>query len=300
MKKTATYRPLRTSADLSGNALRIHRQPAPPDLAPYVYEFYQYDVDPAEDYVPIQVFPNGCLSLRFNLRPDGTDSVLYGPCLSNRMKGLFYHEWVIFGAALYPERAYNLLGIAVHELRDLRIHMDLLWPNRMSSVEDALQQATTFEQRSDELAAFLRRIIRQDLEPHADFLNVFSEISQLAPTASDIGLIARRYGTNGRSLRRQFAKYLGLGPKQMDRVIRVQRCMRAIAENPKRSLVDLALAGAFSDQAHFSREFKSLVGCSPRVYASRIGCMHDKSLEMWSEMNPDFRHIIPPAVMRFR
>jgi AraC-like DNA-binding protein len=40
-------------------------------------------------------------------------------------------------------------------------------------------------------------------------------------------------------------------------------------------LVDLALAAGFSDQAHFSREFKSLIGCSPRTYASRIGRMHD-------------------------
>lgn len=299
MKKTATYRPLRTSADLSGAAIRIHRQAAPPDLAPYVYEFCQYDVDPAEDYVPVQVYPNGCLSLRFNLRPDGIESVLYGPCISNRMTGYFFHEWVIFSAALYPQRAYHLLGIAVQELRDLRLHMDLLWPNQMRIVEESMQEATSFDQRIEVFTGFLRHMIRRDVAPHADFLNVFNEIANSAPTASDLGLIARQYGTSGRNLRRQFAKYLGLGPKQMDRVIRVQRCMRAIALAPRCSLAALALSAGFSDQAHFSREFKSLVGCTPRTYASRIGRMHDKSLETWTGMNPNLRYMIPPPVIRF-
>lgn len=299
MKKTATYRPLRTSADLSGTAIRVHRRDPPPDLSPYVYEFCQYDVDPAEDYVPVQVYPNGCLSLRFNVRPDGVESVLYGPCLSNRMTGLFFHEWVIFSAALYPQRAYNLLGIAVQELRDLRIHMDLLWPNQMRTVEERIQAAATFNERVSVFSAFLRRMIRRDVAPHADFLNVFNEIASAAPTASDLGLIARQYGTNGRSLRRQFAKYLGLGPKQMGRVVRVQRCMRAIAQAPGRSLADLAYSAGFSDQAHFSREFKSLVGCSPQTYAARIGRMHDKSLETWTGMNLALRHTIPPPIVRF-
>ncbi|MEQ8992771.1 MAG: helix-turn-helix domain-containing protein [Pseudomonadales bacterium] len=299
MKKTATYRPLRTSADLSGTAIRVHRQDPPPDLAPYVYEFCQYDVDPSEDYVPVQVYPNGCLSLRFNVRPDGVESVLYGPCLSNRMTGFFFHEWVIFSAALYPQRAYHLLGISVQELRDLRIHMDLLWPNQMRFVEEAMLEAWSFDQRIEVFTAFLRRMIRRDVAPHAEFLNVFNDLASGAPTASDLGLIARQYGTNGRSLRRQFAKYLGLGPKQMDRVMRIQRCMRAIAGTPQLALANLALSAGFSDQAHFSREFKSLVGCTPRTYASRIGRMHDKTLETWTGMNPNLRHTIPPPLVRF-
>jgi len=92
-KRTATYHPLRTSADLSGTAIRVHRQAPAPDLAPYVYEFCQYDVDPVEDYVPVQV------------------------------------------------------GIAVQELRDLRIHMDLLWPNQMRTIEERIETATTFAER---------------------------------------------------------------------------------------------------------------------------------------------------------
>lgn len=300
MNKTVSpYRPMRTSADLSGRAVRVRRNAPPPDLADYVYEFWQYDVDPGEDFVPIQVFPSGCISLRFNLRPDGTESVLYGPCLSNAMKGLFFSDWIIFGAALYPDRAYHLLGIAVQELRDLRIHMDCLWPNRLGPVESELREAATFEARIAVFSRFLRQILRRDIAPHDDFLFAFREITRAAPSAADLGLVARRCGTNGRSLRRHFARYLGLGPKQMDRVIRVQRCMRALTRQPV-PLAVLAADHGFSDQAHLSREFKRLVGLSPRRYASLVGRIHDKQLDLWSGLDPAWRYRPSPRLMRFR
>ncbi len=107
------FRPIRTSTVLSGKSVVTTRVAAPPDLSPYVMEFWEYKVDPRLPYVPVQVFPNGCLSIRFNIKPQEVEPVLYGPSTCNNMKGLFYSDWTIFGAALWPARSYQLLGLSL-------------------------------------------------------------------------------------------------------------------------------------------------------------------------------------------
>lgn len=300
MKKTDTpYQPLRTSVDLSGDAVKIHRLPPPPDLNPYIIEFWEYEVDPSDDYVPVQVFPSGCVLLRFNVTPHGVESVLYGPSLNNDMKGLFFHEWVIFGAAVRPDMAYHLLGLSLHELRDLRINMECFWPNAVRQTSQRIGETGSFAERAEVFAQFLRKVFRQDIRPSNDFLSVFHEITRNAQHAEDIGLIAKGHGLNGRSLRRHFTRYLGVGPKQMDRLVRVQQTMQQIRHQPRQNLASMCAGYGFSDQAHFSREFRSLTGLSPKRFASLVGHMHDKTLGLWSGMSTDYRHQSPPKILRF-
>lgn len=300
MNKTAnSYRPIRTTVDMSGDAVRITRVPPPPDLADFVMEFWQYEVDPALDYIPVQVFPSGCVAVRFNIRPDHVESVLYGPSLRNNMKGLFYHDWQIFGFSLYPDRAYHLLGLSLHELRDVRIHLECFWPQRIRLLGEQLEECHSFSERILIMSEFLRQIIRRDIEPKSDFLNAFSDIVSRAPHAEDIGYIAKRNAASGRTLRRHFQKYLGIGPKQIDRLIRVQRSMRAICTSPNSQLAHLAQQTGFSDQAHLSREFRALTGYAPARFASLIGNIHDRSLPAWSELDTSWRNIRSPKIMRF-
>ncbi len=300
MNKTAnSYRPLRTSVDLSGNAVKITRVPPPPDLAGVVMDFWQYEVDPSLDYIPIQVFPSGCVALRFNIRPDHVESVLYGPSLRNNMKGLFYHDWSIFGLSIYPDRAYSLLGLALHELRDVRILLECFWPQRIRFLGERLVECCSFDERVVAMAEFLRQVLRTDVQPKADFLNAFADIVSRAPHAEDIGYIAKRHGASGRTLRRQFSKYMGIGPKQIDRLVRVQKSMCAIYKSPNHGLSQLAQQTGFCDQAHFSREFRSFTGYSPNRFASLVGTMHHKDLPAWADLNTSWRNKRSPKIMRF-
>ncbi len=293
------YRPLRTSVDLCGDAIRTTRAKPPLDLQPYVMEFWEYRVDPAQDYVPVQVFPNGCLSIRFNIRAYGVEPILYGPSVLNNMKGLFYSDWTIFGAALWPARSYQLLGLSVDEIRDLRIHLDCIWPHKTSALCEQMQIAEDMSARIEVLSTFLRDTLRADNPPQADFLNAYHELVKHAPHASDIGLIVKESGTSNRSLRRHFHKYLGLGPKQMHRLIKVQHALKSLTRCPRQDLAQLSATVGFSDQAHFNRCFRQFVGLSPGRFASLVGTMHDKELDIWAGLDPRWRDEPTPKVIRF-
>tara|TARA_Y100001933_G_scaffold236204_1_gene257962 strand:- start:1347 stop:2270 length:924 start_codon:yes stop_codon:yes gene_type:complete len=298
-KSVSPYRPIRTSVELSRGPIDSRRAAPHPELRSYVAEFWQYQVHPHTDYVPVQVFPSGCVTLRFNLCPHSVESFLYGPSLSGRLKGVFYPETLVFGGAFYPERAYHLLGMAAQEVRDSRVALECIWPNSIRTVCDRLVDDVTFEDRVATLSSFLRMVLRRDLRLSADFLNVYADLHSIDLAERDLEPAMRRYRINGRTIRRHFAKYLGLGPKEMVRVIRVQRAMSALARNPSLRLCDLAFREGFSDQPHLTREFKELTGLTPKAYTTVVGHMHRKELAVWSGVNPVERHRKLPDVVRF-
>lgn len=78
-----------------------------------------------------------------------------------------------------------------------------------------------------------------------------------------------RWKISIRSLQRLFNDYVGVGPKW---VINRYRMHEALARMDEGGAVDwaaLALELGYFDQAHFIRDFKSLVGCSPAHYTRR-------------------------------
>ena len=295
------YRPLRTSAELSGNSVRVHRVTPPVDLHEYLLEFWEYEVDSKIDCVPVQVFPSGCVSMRFNINADGVEPILYGPSTNNNMKGWFYHDWTIFGAVIHPDKAYHLLGLSMHELRDLRINFDCFWPKETRYLRAEIGDTVSFKERIQVFSKFLRKIIRNDVRPKNTFLNAYSDIVSQATHKQDLGEISVRHGTSSRELRRHFSKYLGLGPKEMERLTRVQQGMKNLKAMPASNLASLAINAGYSDQAHFTRELRAFTGFSPKKFASLVGKFHDSHLENWKGMESErHRSLAGPKIFRFK
>ena len=289
MTRSLAYRPIRISARLASQAVETQRAAPAPDLAPYVDEFWQYDVRPGVPFVPIQVYPSGCVVLRFNVWPDRVESIVYGPSLSAEMKGCFIGGVAIFGAAFRLEQGYSLLGIGLHELTDLRLDLAYLWPARISEIEARLWETRSFSERVALMSDFLRRVVRRDLSVDSGFLNACDRLVRSGANAAE---------GSSRTLRRQFEKYAGLSLKQMERMLRVQRVLTRLAQRPTPSLAALALDEGFSDQAHLSREFKRLLGMGPRSFTSYMGRLDDPDLPIWRGISPEayLQGKAPPVV----
>jgi AraC-like DNA-binding protein len=73
--------------------------------------------------------------------------------------------------------------------------------------------------------------------------------------------LAQRLGIHVRSLQRLFSEHVGVTPKAVIRTSRVREAMRRV--RPHADWVALASELGYSDQAHMSRDFTSLVGIPP-------------------------------------
>lgn len=298
MNKTVTqvnaYRPLRTSADLVQHVLTIHRWEPPADLAGVVEEFWQYDVRSGVGAVPIQIYPSGYSILRFNVFDERVDAYLYGPSLSAKMIGLFLEEFAIFGAAFKPSRAYQLMGLAMSELRDLRVDLEWVWPTLVSEVKERLWETTRFSERVVIMTDFLRETVRSDVAPLADFLGAFAAIG--SGNAGELRRLAATHRVSPRLLRRYFDRYAGLSPKQVDRVIRFQGALYDLTLRPHVSLPDIAGRHGYADQAHFNREFKRLSNLTPAWLRNNAHDLADLELPIWSGL--DRQHYYLPSKAR--
>ena len=72
-------------------------------------------------------------------------------------------------------------------------------------------------------------------------------------------------------LQRLVREQLGLTPKWLIRRYRMQEAAAALAAPEAPSLADLAAELGFADQAHLTREFRAVIGETPRRYALAAG-----------------------------
>jgi AraC-like DNA-binding protein len=75
--------------------------------------------------------------------------------------------------------------------------------------------------------------------------------------------LARDLGFSRQHLARVFRDQVGVGPKVLARIARVQRALRTLQAGPDTSLAQAAAEVGFFDEAHMDRDFRALVGVTP-------------------------------------
>ena len=81
--------------------------------------------------------------------------------------------------------------------------------------------------------------------------------------------LAREAGTSTRSLQRLFSAYVGVSPKAVLARYRLQDAAASIDAGEVTDLARLAADLGWFDQAHFSRDFRAVVGTTPSAYLAR-------------------------------
>ncbi|WP_149807803.1 helix-turn-helix domain-containing protein, partial [Listeria monocytogenes] len=100
------------------------------------------------------------------------------------------------------------------------------------------------------LAAFLlRKLMMLGKQAHLDFLNSIDKLLQ-NPNQFALGAVSVR------QLARLFQKHMGLAPKQTAKLIRFQKVLQALYENPCVPGDELAYLHWFTDQAYLIKLFK--------------------------------------------
>lgn len=70
-------------------------------------------------------------------------------------------------------------------------------------------------------------------------------------------------GCTVRHVHRIFSENIGKGPKEFSKIVRIRKTTERIFEDPYESITNYMEEMAYSDQAHFQREFKWYTGYTP-------------------------------------
>lgn len=90
-------------------------------------------------------------------------------------------------------------------------------------------------------------------------------------TVTAVEHLTARWRMGKRALQRLFNEYVGVGPKWVINRYRLHEAVERLAAEPAVDGTALAQHLGYFDQAHFIRDFKALVGCTPSDYLRRNG-----------------------------
>ncbi|MFB7051793.1 helix-turn-helix domain-containing protein [Streptomyces vinaceus] len=174
-----------------------------------------------------------------------------------------------------PLGAYRLFGVPVAHFGEARVDpAEVLGPAGLFLAE-RLRALGSWSERFDLLdAVFTARLERGP----AAAPEVRGALARLWADSGSLALAAAGTGWSARTLRARFREQVGLSPKGVARVFRLQHALRLLAAGVAPARV--AAACGYHDQAHFGRDVKALTGLSPsRIAALRGGLPPGSALD---------------------
>jgi AraC-like DNA-binding protein len=159
-----------------------------------------------------------------------------------------------------------ILGVTSVEISSLVLNLSDVWGTGAEELVQALLAADTWQQRFAVLdRAFVSKLNRTS--PRAEIAWAWQRLKKTHGSVP-IQVLADEIGWSRRHFSERFRNAIGVSPKSAARIFRFERACRLIAEK-RPSLADVALAGGYYDQAHFTREWNALAGCSPKAWIAR-------------------------------
>lgn len=205
------------------------------------------------------VLPDGCVDLIWQ---SGRGAFLAGPD-TGPMPATTPPGRVLVGVRLRPGAGGPLLGLALDEVRDLRVDLADLHPGAARRLPGVLSPAEALHRLITLTGGFAER-----RPPDPALLAAVRRLHDPAVRVRDLGSLA---GVGDRQLRRRFTAAVGYGPKTLHRVLRFRRFLGLLDGAAPGGLGELAIRAGYADQAHLSREAVRLAGLPPAALARERG-----------------------------
>ncbi|MCO1660717.1 helix-turn-helix domain-containing protein [Pseudonocardia humida] len=256
---------------MAGESSYVERAPAPA-LAAFASSVWIQRVGDrplAQRYVP-----HGGAEVRCVL---GGAPRLLGPLTTSTYREIPAGGTVV-GMRLRPGVLGGLVGMPADELVDQDIAGTDLWRD-LARLTDLLGNAATPRVALDRLQSFVARAAREP-DPLVD-----EAVRNLMPWhGGGTAALPALLSISERQLRRRCRAAVGVGPKELQRILRFQGFVARVQASVQQGASEADLAGwavevGYHDQAHLSRECRRLAGATPGELLAQYGaactCGHD-------------------------
>ncbi|MFJ8739327.1 helix-turn-helix domain-containing protein [Embleya sp. NPDC127516] len=172
------------------------------------------------------------------------------------------HRGFVHGieVVMHPWAAYAMFGVSMHELAENLVDPSEFADARIRRLTERLAELPDWPARFALLDATLLRWQASGPGPAPRVLRAWELLSVSAGRLS-IGGLAAELGWSERQLERRFREQLGLRPKAVARVLRLQDALRMVMAG--RPLAEVATRTGFYDQSHLNREVRAATGLTP-------------------------------------
>lgn len=258
-------------------------QSYPPDalLAELVKCYWSLEA-PAAAVAEVQrIVPDGCMEMIFHFgdpyrQVTGAGQSILQPLafvfgqITTPLEIIPTGRTGIIAARFHPDGFNPIASLPVAEMENRAVPLAGLFGEEGKELEAAVLAAGTMPARIACIETFLLARF-SSAESINRIARASVEILMQANGQISVDELAGQVQVNRRRLERKFAEVIGMSPKQLSRILRLQAALKMLDKGEFTSLTALACHNGYFDQAHFIRDFKAFTGMSPgRFFAGNL------------------------------
>lgn len=219
---------------------------------------------PSGELFTQDVIPNPCVNLVIEQGRTfffGPSSTKYGHQLREegsvfgiKFKPGGFYPWIhkpIMGLIHAPLPAESLLPLSNQELESMFLNRQIPHDGLVQQMDQLLLPLLP---SVDETGLEVERI--------TTYIQDHQEITK-------VDEVCTYFQINKRKLQRLFQQYVGLSPKTVIRLYRLQNAAEILGQGDTLQLLKLSMDLGYHDQSHFIKDFKAAVGTTPEAYVRR-------------------------------
>jgi len=173
------------------------------------------------------------------------------------------------GARLKAGCRMDFLGRDFVDLRDSKIHGYAIDSLHIKHFETQLPNLNNLDQMEHEIEQLVEGLVHDKKILLDELVSSFIAIAEKHDGNISLTDTVAKLRLSERQFRRRFRKYTGLSPKEFLRICR-QSAAAFELKHKERTIASVAAMGGYSDQAHFSNEFRQFVGVAPIVFEKEL------------------------------
>ncbi|MEK4976102.1 helix-turn-helix domain-containing protein [Bacillus sp. FSL K6-6540] len=164
-----------------------------------------------------------------------------------------------------PGGFYPFVNTSMDRLTDSSIGTMEILQVEPHTLEQGLLTAEEPELKVRYMEELIRRILPEEDE---QIERIHTMIDQIHHNRDIIRVeqVSECFHMSPRSLQRLFKQYVGVSPKWVIRLYRLQNAAEMLDGLDHQDVLELAMDMGYYDQSHFIRDFKAVIGKTPEVY----------------------------------
>ena len=224
-----------------------------------------------------RIIPDGCIEMIFILGEDvkryttGNEFIIQPRAMVlGQITEPFFIEPTgyvnSFAIRFYPYGFANFIKTPIKKLANNETPLELLFGEHDSkALTQKIFQASDTAKRIQIVEGFL--LNKLDDKAIIDSI-VKSTIDTMLLTrgSTPINEVLKDDLSKRRQIERKFIKQIGISPKQLGKVIRMQTALKLLLNQELETFTSIAYESEYYDQAHFIKDFKEFTGTTPKDF----------------------------------
>lgn len=155
--------------------------------------------------------------------------------------------------------------ILLKDIENKAISIRTLYGKEGIELENKIINTISNAERIEIIEAFLLRKLQDKKNIDHIVQDTIDTIFQASGQVI-IGQLSNQYSIHRRSLSRKFSSTVGISPKQLSKIIRLQTSLQSLLRTKTTKFTDVIYENEYFDQAHFIKDFKEFTGHTPKEF----------------------------------